>query len=305
MPMKRWKISMLAWAAGVATTLAPTAATLAAEADETGLKPLPLWELGIGAAAYNQPNYPGSDVRSTVVFPFPYVIYRGDRLRIDRSIQGILFETERLKIDISAGGTALVESDQSDARRGMPDLDPVVEVGPAVSLLLTDSNLPYSLWGRAAIRTAYSIDNSNWSIAQQGWTGDARVRYLRPLIGEKLRLSSELGARFADQDYAGYYYDVAPDYATPLRPAYDAGSGYAGSWLGLGLDGRDGRWRWSIYGAYQNLDGTAFAASPLVESKNGFSLGVTVGWVFWQSETTVKPKNTSPGGEFETPLFGL
>ena len=60
-------------------------------------------EIGIGAAAYHQPNYPGSDVRSTTGFPFPYVIYRGDWFRIDRSLQGILYETQRVKLDFSAG----------------------------------------------------------------------------------------------------------------------------------------------------------------------------------------------------------
>ena len=55
---------------------------------QSGSERLPLWELGIGAAAYHQPNYPGSDVRSTTGFPFPYVIYRGDWFRIDRSLQG-------------------------------------------------------------------------------------------------------------------------------------------------------------------------------------------------------------------------
>jgi outer membrane scaffolding protein for murein synthesis (MipA/OmpV family) len=103
---------------GAAGLLLPVASTAADPVSDSALKELPLWELGIGAAAYNQPNYPGSDVRSTTGVPFPYVIYRGERFRIDRSIQGILFETQRLKIDISAGGNALVESDDSDVRRG-------------------------------------------------------------------------------------------------------------------------------------------------------------------------------------------
>lgn len=289
---------------GAAFLLLSAAGALAEDA-ATAPQGLPLWELGVGAAGYNKPNYPGSDVRSTTAFPFPYLIYRGDRLRIDRSIQGILFETQRLKLDISAGGTSLVESDDSDARSGMPDLDPTVEVGPAASLLLTRPALPYSVWGRLAVRTSVSVDNDDWGFQQEGWVGDARVRYLRPIFGERLRFSGELGTRFADNDYTGYYYNVAPEFATPSRPAYEAGSGYAGSWLGLGMDGRQGRWRWSVFGSYQNLNGTAFANSPLVESRNDFTVGVTLGWVFWQSETRVEPKNTSPGGEFETPLFGL
>lgn len=47
-----------------------------AAADEPGLR-LPLLELGIGAAGYHNPSYPGSDVRTTTDFPFPYLISRG------------------------------------------------------------------------------------------------------------------------------------------------------------------------------------------------------------------------------------
>ena len=66
--------------------LSTTGGAFASDASDKGL---PLWGLGIGVAAYHQPNYPGSDVRSTTGFPFPYVMYRGDWFRIDRSLQGI------------------------------------------------------------------------------------------------------------------------------------------------------------------------------------------------------------------------
>jgi MipA family protein len=242
--------------------------------DEQGLG-LPLWELGIGAAVYNQPNYPGSDVRSTTGSPFPYLVYRGERLRIDRSLQGILFETQRLKFDVVAGANPLVKSESSDARQGMPDLDPTVSVGPRLNLMLSAPGLPYNVWGRLAARAVFSVDTSGWDIRQQGWVLDTSVRYQRPLQGEKLRLSLEADVAFASQAYAGYYYDVAPAFATPSRPPYTAGSGYAGASLAAGLDGRWRRWRWSIYAAYENLDGTAFADSPLVESKNDFRVGLT------------------------------
>ena len=59
------------------------------------------------------------------------------KLRPDRttgvsccSPQGILYETNRVKVDFSAGATSLVESDESNARSGMPDLDPAFGVGP-------------------------------------------------------------------------------------------------------------------------------------------------------------------------------
>jgi outer membrane scaffolding protein for murein synthesis (MipA/OmpV family) len=274
----------------------------AAETEDTSL---PLWELGIGAALYHQPNYPGSDVRSTAAFPFPYVIYRGDWFRIDRSLQGILYETPTIKLDFSAGATSLVESDESDAREGMPDLDPTIEVGPALSVLLTDPSRFDNIWGRLAVRTAVVVETEDWNLEQQGWILDTRLRYQRPLIGQALRLSGEIGVSFADDDYLGYFYDVAPEFSTPTREAFRTDSGYAGARLGLGLSGVSGKWRWSLFGAYMNFDGTSFADSSLLESKHDFSLGASIGWMFWQSERRVTPKNTSPGGDFETPLFGL
>ena len=265
---------------------------------------LPLWELGIGGALYHNPSYPGSDVRTTSGFPFPYVIYRGDWLRIDRSLQGILYESQRIKADFSAGSTSLVKSDDSDARAGMPDLDRTFDVGPALSLLLSDPNETDSLWSRLALRTAVSVDTDDWDFTQRGWVLDGRLRYQRPLRGEALKASAEIGASFADRAYTGYFYDVPAAYATPTRSEYRADAGYAGARLGLGLSGVHGRWRWSLFGAYLNLQGTAFSDSPLLTSEHDFNLGVTVGWMFWKSKQRVTPKNTSPGGEFNTPLFG-
>lgn len=162
---------------GIIAVLLGLAAFPASAADGATSAGLPLWELGIGAAAYRQGNYPGSDVSSTTGFPFPYVIYRGDWLRIDHSLQGILYETRVAKIDFSAGGTSVVNSDESDARSGMPDLDPTFEVGPELSLLLTDPARPDSIWGRVAVRTAVSVDTGDWDFKQQGWVLDTRLRY--------------------------------------------------------------------------------------------------------------------------------
>ena len=62
-------------------TLGLLASSRARAADEAGIE-LPLWELGIGAAAFHQPNYPGSDVRTTsALFEFAedgHVLYHPD-----------------------------------------------------------------------------------------------------------------------------------------------------------------------------------------------------------------------------------
>ena len=47
-------------------------------------EPLPLWELGAGAAVVSFPDYRGSDRQRSYLLPLPYVVYRGDVLQIDR-----------------------------------------------------------------------------------------------------------------------------------------------------------------------------------------------------------------------------
>lgn len=212
--------------------------------------------------------------------------------------------TRILDFSASASATALVESDESDAREGMPDLDRTFDVGPALSLLLSNPARADSLWSRVALRTAVSLDTDDWDLTQRGWNLDARLRYQRPLRGDLLRLALEVGASMGDRTYLGYFYDVPATYATAERDAYRSDGGYAGARLGAGLSGVYGRWRWSLYGAYLNLSGTGFAGSPLLTSEHDFSLGATLGWMFWKSERRVEPKNTSPGGEFDAPLFG-
>ena len=174
-----------------------------------------------------------------------------------------------------------------------------------MSLLPTNPQRPDSLWSRLTVRTAISVDTHDWDCTQWGWNLDARVRYQRPVLGEALKMSLEIGATFADQDYLGYFYDVPAEYATPARPPYRTDGGCAGARLGAGLSGVYGRCRWSVYGAYLNLAGTAFADSPLLTSEHDFSAGATLGWMFWQSKRRVAPRNTSPGCEFDTPWFGL
>jgi len=38
-----------------------------------------------------------------------------------------------------------------------------------------------------------------------------------------------IGPLFGNRKYHAYFYEVAPEYATPSRPAYSASGGYSGS----------------------------------------------------------------------------
>src|SRR5690606_919112 len=46
---------------------------------------LPLYELGIGPAGISTPHYLGANQNHNLLGPIPYLVYRGEHLRIDRS----------------------------------------------------------------------------------------------------------------------------------------------------------------------------------------------------------------------------
>jgi len=102
---------------------------------------LPLWEAGLGATVISFPHYRGSDERRAWVLPFPYVVYRGEFLQADeKRMRGLFFKTERAELDVSVSGTPPVDSNENDARRGMPDLDATLEIGPSLNFLLARSD---------------------------------------------------------------------------------------------------------------------------------------------------------------------
>jgi len=77
----------------------------------------PLWEVGIGAAFLHMPDYRGSDEYKFYVLPYPYIIYRGDILRVDeRRISGRVFKTDRVLLDFSIFGSVPVDSSDNSAR---------------------------------------------------------------------------------------------------------------------------------------------------------------------------------------------
>src|SRR5512140_3673774 len=80
---------------------------------------LPLWEAGFGLTGLSLPDYRGSNVQRGYVLPLPYLVYRGEILRMDRKgLYGILFQSDRVHLNISADGGVPVKSDKNQARSG-------------------------------------------------------------------------------------------------------------------------------------------------------------------------------------------
>jgi hypothetical protein len=106
--------------------------------------------------------------------------------------------------------------------------------------------------------------------------------------GWKLGLAS--GPLFATRRYNDYFYSVAPQYATPQRPAYTAGAGFSGVQLGISLTKRFPRYWTGAYVRYDTLTGATFADSPLVRSNSYWSAGVGFAWMINQSVRLVEAR---------------
>ncbi len=249
----------------------------------------PLWELGAGLALLQMPDYRGSDENRLYLLPYPYLIYRGDILSVDRErISGRLFRTDKLLLDVSFFGQVPVDSSDNEARRGMPDLDPTFEVGPSLQItLLNNRQDRYSLKLLLPVRTFFSTDFS--SLRREGWVFSPRLVFEKnDLIPESgLNLGISAGPLFGDSGYHAYYYAVAPAYATPSRPAYDTAGGYSGSTFTLGLSKS---YHSFVFGAFLSVDalsGAVISDSPLVKKRYSFMSGFTISWIFKTSTTLV------------------
>ncbi len=245
---------------------------------------LPLWELGVGVAALSQPHYFGAADSRAYVLPIPYFKYRGDVFRADRGgIRARLFESERVSLGISGGGSFPVDSDDDDARRGMPDLDVLAEIGPNLRVDLVD-NEDLHLQFQLPVRATFSFGDDAGDY--QGWTSNPRL--VAKMSAGEWDLISSFGPIFSDQKYHAYVYDVAPEFVTPERSAYTASSGYTALRLGLDINRYHRNMFINGFVRYFNMQGAKNEDSPLFRREHNFAAGITVSWILKRSKRTVR-----------------
>jgi outer membrane scaffolding protein for murein synthesis (MipA/OmpV family) len=251
---------------------------------------LPQWEAGAGFAALSIPDYRGSDKQNSYLLPLPYLIYRGETVKVDKEgAHADIFKSERAKLDVSFNVGPPAKSSENGARTGMPNIDPTVEGGPALKLLLAksaDRNQVLTL--RFPWRAVIATDLSHFDYI--GWIFAPHFNYdvfdLGGSSGWNLGLA--IGPLYASEKYHDYYYEVAPQYATAARPAYDAKSGYSGTQLTAALSKRYPQFWVGVFVRYDDLSGTVFEDSPLVRKKESLMFGGGVSWVFAKSPKTVR-----------------
>lgn len=254
-----------------------------------GARELPQWELGAGVAPMYLPDYRGSDEYRGYLLPLPYIIYRGERFQVDRrGATGVLFDTDRLELDVSANASNPARSSKNAARSGMPDLDPTLELGPRLRLtLLQNATRNNRLTLELPARAVVALDLPR--LDGVGWVFNPMLNLdLRDLNGSGWNLGMQTGPLFADRRYHSYYYSVEPQYARADRPAYSARGGYSGAHFTVGVSKRFRKtWVGAFVRAY-SLHGAVFEDSPLVKSRTAVFSGLGVAYVFYESDKRVQ-----------------
>lgn len=280
--------------AALATTLlalsGPAAAQSALFGMETTDQTAPLWEASILAAGGYVAHYPAASEGQFKALPVPFLIYRGDTVRIGDN--GFIRARQemadgRFELDIGLDGSFDVDSKDNKARQGMPDLDLLIEAGPKATWHLMpkqdEVQVDFGVEVRAVIATRLiGFDYEGISINPElSWSD-------RSLGGTKLRGYASIGPVFGFDGVNDYFYGVDAAYATATRRAYKADDGYIGTktTLGVAYPIND---RLLVFGAAQvgYYGGSANEDSPLFRDKTNYSVGMGVRWSFWQSDARV------------------
>lgn len=194
-----------------------------------------MWEIGAVAGGGLLPDYPAADESHPRAIVLPYAIYRGEVLRLgDRgAARGIVYDDARLQFDLGLDAAFPADSEDNDAREGMPDLDYLLELGPRLRFRLLPEPDGRVLDLSLAVRGVVSTDGANWRY--QGIAVNPAATFsLRPFEDTDLRLVASLSPLFGLDGLNGYFYTVRPRYEREGRRAYDADDGYIGTELNLG-----------------------------------------------------------------------
>jgi len=249
-------------------------------------KELPKWELGAGVAGLRVPHYLGANEFNEYGVPYPILVYRNEYIQADRKgLKGKLFQRDDLRISISAGSSLPVDSDESDAREGMPDLDFMLEIGPTLQYRFYQNREKSHSWiFNFPIRAAFVV--RDFDIAHQGWESSPSVIYYGGRDGWKPSVS--IGPMFGSLRYHQYFYDVERKYVTNDRGVYDSKSGYAGLKISFSLYRKFQQFSVAGFVKYVDLRAAINKSSPLIQTDNYVTFGMAINWMFAESTGKVK-----------------
>mgnify|MGYP005840369371 CR=1 FL=1 len=253
----------------------------------------PLWEVGIGGFAAHAPDYPAAEEGRPIGLGIPFGIYRGELFRVgEDSVASVVpVDEPAYELDVSFDAAFSSDSDNNDAREGMPDLDFLLEAGPQLTIRLLELDFGASGWGQVKLplqaRAVFSTDFT--SMEHEGFVLQPGIAYEHEnLLGSGFNADLEVAPIWASRGLHEFFYEVDPRFARPDRPAFEAEAGYLGTEISLAgeypISSRISLFLGTQIGIY---DGAANSDSPLFRRDVTISGGMGFTWSFFQSERRV------------------
>lgn len=240
-------------------------------------------EAGVMLVGQIAGDYRGSIYYNERLLPLPYFYYQGPVFKAGRGgVRGEFWAGDRFQFNVSVDGALGGESSDRNARRGMPELDTAVEIGPSLDILLAGKSFYEGVTLRLPIRSVFTLSGDG--VEHIGNLINPRVNWRIPSPDSAFRVSLQAGLLYADSRYHNYYYGVPEPYVESWRPRYNAGSGYSGVYLRANLYRSWGDWRAGVSLRYDNLSGVSFKNSPLVQTKHFGSVSFVVVRRLWNNE---------------------
>jgi MipA family protein len=275
---------LFAFCGAVANADTPPSASPVASDPGSVLTDRALWEAGIVGAVSYLPDYPAADQNRAKWIAAPYLVYRGKIMRADRDgARASFLRRKYYEVDLGIAASFATRSKDNRAREGMPDLDYLLELGPRLSVSLSDLGGNGKLRLFLPLRAVFSTDLGDFH--HRGYT-------LTPSLNGRLRLGkrtdrfaiAQLTANFGNRQMNAYFYDVAPRFVRPDRDFYDARGGYMGSDLFAGVLLPLAK-RLRLFSGAQILvhSGSANQTSPLFRRPVNYSLVAGMVWTFYRS----------------------
>ena len=242
----------------------------------------PLWEFGAFGVGVAQQAYPGSTARVDRLLALPFLLYRGKVLRVDRGSAGLrALKTPAFELDVGVASAFGSNSDEIDARRGMPDLGMLVEIGPRLKWNLDGGSETGQWLAEFPLRGVFDLSDS---LAHKGMAFEPALLFQRRARGG-WQYQASFGALIGDRRLADTFYGVAPVYATAQRPAYAARSGLIAWRLGASVSyPLTADLRLFSFARLDTVAGAANNTSPLVDRRTGASVGLGFTYTFARSE---------------------
>ena len=248
-------------------------------------KDQPLYEIGAGVISLEVPNYPGAASSTRRTIPFPWIIYRGEVIRADEEGSRLkFFGSERFEVGFSGGFNFPIESDKNRARKGMPDTDALLGLGPSLLYRLPLGSRLHRLTLGLGTRVNYAVRDDFSRMQHQGHIVEPSARYWFKISeASAFTFFSTLSASAADEKYNAFFYEVDSRFATSQRPAYSARAGLVDTALSLGVSAEASR-RLTIFAGifHANLSLAANKNSPLLEDEQNTAYAVGLSWMLFE-----------------------